>query len=476
MFNKGKQIKKEVSRYLEKYPKAMKALENGTVIKATGGLNGSAGDHHVITLGEQLESYDILQQNINEEQNSLSALGALPNISHGVITINYSENPIAAIATVQTIAEELGRVYYLTRVAETVKGNIASADTEILKFAETQTTLQNYARDEKTSISLGVGTGSQTVFTGTVATFPIRKQSFNVTIEDDATTYGNDVNGDGEILGVKLYGTIDYATGDYSVTVSSAVALGKNVYASYQIDYEANEASADVIPTIVPKFVPKTVKAQVFTLRTQLGLIERQVMANRFKLDAHKYTAEMLVEELNQEVTGKLILDLYSNAIGTQTWNYNPASPVSDFLHLKGLSRYVQRANSTIVENAHMGEGNVIICGYVFADVLKSTGGEYFKSIPTATKVGPHIFGTYEGRLVIRVPDANIIPKDEALLIWKGLRPFEGAGYDAVYIPLITSGLLPMQNPLVQQQAAASMQAVGTLNPNFITKIVISGA
>jgi hypothetical protein len=470
MFTKSKKMQEEVDRYLAKYPDEMKVLENGTAIKASGGLNGSSGDHHIITLGEQLESYDNLHNSVNEEQNSLSALGALPNIAHGVITINYSENPIAAIATVQTIAEELGRVYYLTRVAETVKGNIASADTEILKFAETQTTLQNYARDGRSLVSLGVGTGSQTVFTGTLTTIPIRKQSFNVTVEDSAMVYGSDVAGDGVIQGTGLYGTINYVTGAYSVTVASAIALSKNLYTTYQEDYEA----AVSIPTVVPKFVPKEVKAEVFTLRTQLGLIERQVMANRFKLDAHKYTAEMLVEELNQEVTGKLIADLYSNAVGSVTWVYTALSAVSDFLHLKGISRYVQRANSNIVSAAHMGEGNVIIAGYIAADVLKSTGGEYFKSIPTATKVGPHIFGTYEGKLVIRVPDSNIIPSNEMLLIWKGTKPFEGAAYDAVYIPLITSGLLPMQNPLVQQQAAASMQAVGTLNPNFITKIVIT--
>lgn len=82
----------------------------------------------------------------------------------------------------------------------------------------------------------GTGTASQTVFTGTAVGKPLIKGALLVKVGTGTTVFGRD-NGLGTISGVGISaGTINYTTGAYSITFSTAPGSGIQVLGTYSYD------------------------------------------------------------------------------------------------------------------------------------------------------------------------------------------------------------------------------------------------
>lgn len=92
--------------------------------------------------------------------------------------------------------------------------------------------------------SIGTGDGSTTSFSHTTANLPVEPKSVSVKYTISGTSYTGTDDGEGNITGTDLTGTINYDTGDVSLTFSSAPDNGTAITMDYS--YYTNGSGVDV--------------------------------------------------------------------------------------------------------------------------------------------------------------------------------------------------------------------------------------
>ena len=260
------QFEKVAEKYFKKYPEHMKVLEKSPLARVK-----SISTYDYYALGKMLEQWDVVVKICEASVGSISDLGLLPRVAHDVITINYGTSPMAVIASIQPIDEELGNVYYKTISARTSRGNKSANEAIVNVDTGMQEVPQGYASAKISDEDVGDGDGSSTaVVNTTLANTPVRKGSVTVR----ATIGGSVVTGtDGHIeqLGLTgtiigdgiLSGTITYATGAIVVEFDTAPDNGTNITTTYQADFEA----ASDITTIGTELTTKPIRAIPYALK-----------------------------------------------------------------------------------------------------------------------------------------------------------------------------------------------------------------
>jgi hypothetical protein len=98
---------------------------------------------------------------------------------------------------------------------------------------------------------------------------------------------------------------------------------------------------------------------------------------------------------------------------------------------------------------------------------------------------GPHIYGTYNGVTVVRVPYAydftttnakkNIFSDNTMIGLYKGAGIFESPIVYAPYMPLVVTNTIPvLNNPIMNQKAAAIWAAVDPLVSTLTAQLDIN--
>jgi hypothetical protein len=166
-------------------------------------------------------------------------------------------------------------------------------------------------------------------------------------------------------------------------------------------------------------------------------------------------------------------MNLYANAIGSTSWSQTPPAGVGYWEHKKTFVDYLAKAESVLIGNAGRGTINVLIAGRAVSAILQTLDG--FVKISDGSTIGPHIFGTLNGIVVIRVPNSQALDTNTVLAIYKGNSPFESAAVYSPFMPLVVTTALPNGlNPLINQKAAAIWAGVDTLVPQFVTKLIVT--
>jgi hypothetical protein len=396
---------------------------------------------------------------VNEE--GLSALGALPRVAFDVITVAYGNSVIPFIASVQNIEEERGNVYFkVLKRGDTGATIIDPRSGEVLP--------QGLSLAEVSDKEVATGDGSTTTFNVTLDPVPVRPETFEVKAD---SVYGKD-DGKGNILGIGVWGTIDYKTGAVTLNFASAPASGVSIVVNYQIDIEAKGD----IPSIKALFEAVPVRAKIYALKGVVGLLQSFALRQRFGIVAEDELAKDLVVAINDEIGGDLIRKMNANAgAGTITWDKTPPTGVSYFEHKQQIKDKIADIEGLMANSAGRGIVNVIIAGSKVASILSTLPG--FKKLATGKDMGAHIYGELDGVTVIRVNDTNTLPANVLLGVYNPDNPFEGAAVYAPYMPLTTTDLIPLSpNPLTNQRAAAVWAAVEVLIPQFVGKLEVQNA
>lgn len=456
----GQKAEREAARYFKKYREQMEALEKSPLAKTK-----SIGEYDHWALGKQLAAFETYKQ-MCEEDGSIAQLGKIPNIALDVITIAYGASPMAAIASIQPIDEEQGTVYYKKIITQTDRGSHQIGDTA---FDPTQggiTPLEGYAGD---TITEAVGDTADGTFnyTGNLTNVPLRPQFVSFTVATPSPVTVTD-NGEGQLVGFKAYGTIDYETGAFDLTV---VDNPGGVYA-ITAESATNFEEAPDIPKIIFKLTDKPIRAKVWALKDTIGLEQSYALKRRFGMVAEDEITNDLVASINSEMLTYAIKRLAVSAVGNTTFAKTAPSAVSDFDHRMSFKFKIAEAESTLLGNAGRGNISVMIAGLNVCAILSTLPG--FNKISDGNDIGPHIFGTLDGTTVIRVHNANILNADTLLCIHKGNSPFDAALVWAPYMPLVVTTALPTgANPLTSQKAAAVWGGLDILATNFVTKITL---
>jgi hypothetical protein len=467
--NLNKEMERKADEGFAKYREQVEALESKSVLSKA----RSISEADVVALTKQLDNWKLYEAWCNETGN-INKLGNLPNIALDVITAVYGTSPLAAVASVQPIEEMHGLVYFKQLLFENAKGNMSAGEVGTDPRTGSKTP-SGYASNSVEGEVLDTANGVLTNFTGVLAAKPIILQSLVVTVQDDAAVYCEDVgvrgsdSNVGTLLGSGVSGTINYITGAIELDFAVAPADTKEIYLSYQENYELNSD----IPKISSFMDSKQVKAKVYALKGTMGMIQSFAMQKRWGKSLDEDVAMDIVAEINKEIFGDVIAKLKGAAQGTTAFSRTLPTGVGKNEHFESFKYSINDAESVMIGNAGRGGVNVIIAGRNMCALLQ--GLRDFELLSDAQTLGPHIFGKYRGRIVIRVPEEALLAADNGIALFKGQSVFEAACSYSPYMPLATTDAIPeAPNPLVNQRAAATVAAVESLVPQFATNLNVT--
>jgi len=301
MSKNNDRTEKSAEMFIKKYKPYMNALEKYSPLAKTRQL--TAFDY--VNLGEQLEQFENYRDFVLEAGSS-SDLGVLPNVALDIITASYGASVVPLVSSVQPIEEERGTIYFKqiralnTRGIDHLGNPINAGD--VLSDPRTEPVYrEGYAGERKFSTVLTATDGTTLAYSGAAASLPTPIRPHSVRIHHLVVgPYGQD-DGLGNIMGVGLQGTIDYATGAWSVEfLSTSVPASGNLLIDYATDFEES-ANAD-IPK-VSFFTDSTdISAEIFVVGSEVGLFKSYSMRKRFG----KAAEEEMVTDLTNEITAEL--------------------------------------------------------------------------------------------------------------------------------------------------------------------------
>lgn len=449
--------------YFKKYKSQIQDLQEHSILKKIRPINA----FDVYSLGKMLEQWEDLVK-LAEADNSVADLGTLPRIALDVITISYGSNPIAAIGSVQPIDEELGTVWYKELRALDSAGNITLNDSLFSAENGMSKVAQGYAAAEQDSESLGTTANDDLTYNGTLSKTPIRPGTMSLLVAAVTPVTLTD-DGSGALLGVGGYGTINYTSGAWAITLIANPGADKAITATYSINIE----NASDINEIAYELTSKAIRAKVYALKGSLGMLKAYAMKKRFGSIAEDELTMDLANAINSEIMGDLIRKMKANMVGNEDWSKTPPNTVSFFEHKQTYKDSLANAEGNLVVNSGRGTISWMIAGVSHTNIISTLPG-WTPLYDGSSISAAHIYGTLDGKVIIRVPVATLLAATDAICGFKGMSIFESAAVFAPYMPLTVTDMIPTSNPLKTQRAAVVWAAVDILVKNFMTKLTIT--
>jgi len=447
--------------YFKKYRRQIEMLEGSPLSKIR-----SIKPYDAYALGKQLDQYENLQE-FKEAEGTVASLGVIPTVAFDVITASYGSSPISALASVQPIDEEQGLIYYKSVYARTSRGNVTAGDRIVSNYTPPDVQPLGFA-GSNTSVVIATTAANTSTYSGVLAAKPIRPGSLRLVVQGASSPTFD--NSKGVILGRDYSGTINYDTGEVTVDFRTAPAAGKSVTIAYSTDWEA----APDLPRISSGYDTRMITAEVFALKTMIGLQYNFVMRKKFGISAEEDAAADLVATINMEISNNMIVKLDRAASGVDITfpkpTYSATNGISNADYKLGFFDTMIQADNQILSNAGRGNVTSLVAGLYAAGFLATLPG--FVKLSAGNINGPHIYGTLNGMTVVRVPDSRILDADSILAIYNGTSPFDSAAIYAPYMPLSITDTLPIgNNPLMSHKGAIVWAGVDVLVPAFITRI-----
>jgi hypothetical protein len=467
---KLRKIENLAEDYYRKYRPQMKILEKSPLAK----VKKSISAYDVFSLGKMLESFDSYMS-ICEEEGNVNMLGKIPLIAYDVLSVAYGTSILPIIASVQNVEEERGIVYFKSVRVGTDKGNLKDGDVLADVERGRVITPEGYAGNIYTFSHTVADTNSAKSFDITLNPDSCRRMTIKVNC---GTAYGQD-DGEGNIVGVGLSGTVDYKNA--VLHLEFATAPTQNIVITYQGNYELEPD----IPRIYTFWDSKQIMARIYALKGSIGMLQNYALKKRFGIVAEEELANDLVNEINNELGADLIKKM---KYATPAMDFDPASSssvnyytqprlgVAEVDHRNTIRFRLNEVENKIVARAGRGIISGLIAGRTAAAYIGMN--DNFVKVADGNALGSHVYGTLDNLTVIRVNDPTVLDPNKVIVYYKGNSPFEAPAVYAPYMPLVVTSTLPEGvNPLRQQRAAAIWAGIDVLVPNFLAGFnVVEGA
>ena len=491
----------KLQQYIKLFPEQYEKFADSDRAKIKG-LN----ENDLYVLGRTFEQ-QIMTKQMNEEV-TFAQLGATPTLAFDFITAMFGKSVIPYIASEQVIDEVQGLVYFENIIAQGVKrrqvkvtgeeetanvidtyvgrGNIEVGDV-LGKAAGAPTKYpQGYAGEMvygEEIVNSETANGSTKEFDVALVNAPIRRNYVKVIATVTATLGGDQVvtgtdDGNGNIIGGGITGTIDYETGAMHLTFVNAPKAETAVVANYATNFELGS-----LPSITTELDSKFVRANVYGLQTDTSVISSFMMGKRFNFDMQQRAVQLLQENILNEITTELLAKVvmaYAEAGETDTvFNKTLPAGVSLQAHFNSVDYTFGIVQQKMAARSGKGTLSVALAG---PDACAFLGqNAKFKKIGEATAWAT-VYGVYDNAtIVIRCPQlVQLDPTNgtkSIYFLYKGTTPFDAAAVYAPYMPLVGVNDLPVPTALLNRRSAvASMAAVDVVVPGYIQKFVLAEA
>jgi hypothetical protein len=472
-------------------------------------------------LGKQFEMYKAYENYCIHETASASDLGMLPKVATDLIAATYAISIAPLLTSMQTIPEQQGIVYFKKVSAMGMinefpynpanaqsRGELNPGDPIVTAKRGWVGDPMDYASEQVSNERIFVGASGNTEFAGTsdgdsVKMFPIRSnvpvrivltrangtQQFGqfVNMEGGSSRFGTLMSSDGYWTG-----NIDFSNGQIELNIvgsAPAPQAADIITVSYMQDFET---AAD-IPVIEMTLSSTDVIAEVLALKQNISTLKAFQFKQRFGRVAED-DALMDLAGTMADVESRRIIAGYvqmANWIERQSFsadrpiqfNLNTPFGQSDYEYRQGFRYLLSNADSEINLNCGRGAANRYIAGHKACEFIAAL--PKFVAAPANLAVGPHVFGYYDGKPVIRttylrglVDPVNGGYADASNVIiatyLNPQSPFDAPMVSGTYMPVfITNTMQFGHNPFQNMRAIATWKAFKNVVPHYVKSIVL---
>ena len=417
-----------------------------------------------VAFGEYAQTWEEFIPALEDDSTSRDALGEIPRLGVGLVALQYATLPITAFASVQPLADEAGIVHYREVVATSTRGNTTAGDTLVNPEGAGNIDYTYYDEDTQTTQAVtdaGGGT-PQTNYTINLSA-PVRLRSIEITLNNFKAVD----DGEGNILGRGLDGTVDYNTGALTLRITDTT--GVNIGDIITITYQQNIIEHDDIPGFVWRLSSSVVRASLMALQTSYTTFAEIAIRRRFGRILSDDIAADAVSQINGAVLTKAFTLMRAASLAKQTtWDAAVPTGVSTIDHRQTFLDAVEEAASMIGSDTGRGSVSFYVASTQGRIVLRSLG-----FTPSAKSVaGPYLAGYFEGTPVFFAP-TSIVPEDEVIVGYRGPMWFESPVVYAPHIPMTTIVGQAGNNVFKKLVGTAHSAALKVVCPRFTANIKI---
>jgi hypothetical protein len=485
---KGEKVRRLAEYYGKKYRSRMQSLDKSPLARAK-----SLNEWDIVALGRQLEAFEdhVLAEAAN---GSVANLGPLPKIGLDVITASFGISPLALVAGIQPIDEPIGLVWFKDVLAKNTRANMTAGQKVMTALAMPDGFPEGYSSDTyKTASLVDAVNGAQTyndlplggtdefttpidperVVISAAAVFNAGADSAvfpDMIVNASTGQFSSAVKVNGTLY--TIFGTVDFDGGLVDLQFSADPSGQTTVIAEFACLLE----EASDLPRNLLQMQAKTVKAQFMALKGTYGFAQSYMMNKRWGMSAEDDMTRDLSTMLNQEIFNIVLAKILASIPASNSnvpWGRQPGSGTSYYEHIMTLPAAFSDANALLIENLGRGQMNVVIAGNKACAVIEQHPD--FNRMFDDDTLGPHVFGEFKGKTVIRIPANSQLDTNKIVGLWKGKTPFESVVAHCPYMPLsMTEVQGTGKNPLQKQRAACYWGATESMIVNGAVTITIN--
>lgn len=426
----GYLTKPETSRLCEKWAKRINLVESALNEGQAMPLEKKAALAKILENTQSFLKYQL------QEATQSGDIGQYKRFALDIVTAVIPNLIAYDIVSVQPISNRHGMVNYIKYIYGSTKGKTA-AGTSFADALNMHASDPNYTSNVVEDEQLPKATAA--AVTGNTAWSPVLPGSFeltigNVVIKDDGQ--GNLTASAGLVAGA----TIDYATGAYSFTLSTADTTSQPV-ASYK--YNNEYIPANDIPEIQLKIESVSVYAEARRLKAFYSFEAAYELNKEYGTDIQKQLNAQAAAEIAHEIDIEICNDLYKKAsAGAElTWSKNVPVGVSKRDHYDSFTITLEEGSAKIHQATRRVAANFIVCGTQVGVVISSCVG--FESAGTKDITGPYFLGTLKGRKVFVNPEMD---PNAFLEGFKGENLLNAGYVYAPYMPILTTDVIQLED------------------------------
>lgn len=464
-FSKYINVAKQV--YQEKYNRPMGVWSEYNLIRAL--LNTEKDLSGVF-------GADRVRKCITEATTTPSDIDKFIHYSFGFATALLADNILEKFTSVQTMDKRVGEVFYMDIVRGDTKGALNVVGTDYISALEGPRTTGNYTSEFVEIEEWGVGDGTDTDFSASLAYIPVVPGSVRVYYTISGNEYEAVDNGSGVITGTGITaGSINYGNGAISITFASAPDDGAKIWSNYSYN-SAIETGKVVNLTVKLRNVFLTAQRRVANLKY---LFDASLMLNKeHGIDLEAELIEKGVNGIMNEIVIDCINKIYQAAPGGADEivfsKTPPSTNIPYIIHRQEIIGLIANGSLKIETDIRYAKPSVIVGGRDFTSLCRGLPNDVFtKADYNVTPVGPHVVGVLDGQYEViqclDMLDKNKIVQDKFVLLAKGDDNLLCGSIFAEFIPLT------VLNPIWTQsldvfRSAVTYNAFKIINNKFFLR------
>lgn len=395
------------------------------------------------------------------ESTFTTALGQLVPRIVDVVRIFYPNLIAQDLVDIQPMDRQNGEIFFVKPIFSNSAAGVTAGD-EVFK---TQT--NGFYASENIVSAIGTGDGTDTTWGSTLAPQPVRPGTFKLFVA--GTQVATD-NGQGAIAGSGITGTINYSTGVWSVTFTTAPAAAAAITSHHRYDSEQQPSQ---VREVELKLGTLPITAEPHPLRINFSTQAELAASSHLDLDVGDILTNLVASLIKNERDLKLAASIYSVATPKTELNFD-ATPPSNYSRLARYAEIEAKldfAESEIQRTQGRGGVSFVMAGNNAANIFRHSTG--FEPSDIVAPIGPHKIGTLrDGTVsVIKVPTMD---PNAYVVGFKGYVVGDAATILGEWIPLYASPLFRSYD-MNNYQGMMSLYALVQNNTGYYLRGTVSG-